>query len=262
MKYQSIKTLAAMTAASLLVTAPAYADWVGQGEAGIVVASGNAESENANIGLAFINEGVNWTHELGFKLLKASADDEDTAESISADYIAKRDLTDRSYLFAGLSYLDDSFDGFTEQASAMAGYGYRFIDTEAVGFEVGVGVGYRDTSELIVFDAEGAQLEGDDENIAEFIDGTEIEGEDLSNATGVLLMNYRNKFTDNAEFVDSFKAEIGSNNTFVENEAALIVSMNESFALKAGLLIRHNTDPAEGAEETDTITSINLVYNF
>jgi len=38
--------------------------------------------------------------------------------------------------------------------------------------------------------------------------------------------------------------------------------MNEVFSLKAGVIIRHNTDPALGADDTDTITSLNLVYNF
>ncbi|MBX2849511.1 MAG: DUF481 domain-containing protein [Acidiferrobacterales bacterium] len=245
MRLRVTKILVATAAISAFSSAPAFAAWTGQGEAGLVTASGNTDSENANIGLAFINESEVWTHEIGFKLLQASADGEDTAQSIAADYLAKRDLSERSYLFGGLGYIDDEFDGFTEQLSASVGYGYRVIDTEAVGLEFGVGVGYRDTSELIQLD-----------------DGSELEGKDLSGPTGVLLMNYRNKFTATTEFVDSFRAEIGSDNTFVENEAALIVAMNEKFALKAGLLIRHNTDPAEGFDETDTITSINLVYNF
>lgn len=245
MKFTVKQTLVGMAVVSAFSMSPSFAAWTGQGEAGLVKASGNTDSENANIGLGFINEGDVWTHEVGFKLLQASNDGDDTAESIAADYIAKRDLTERSYLFAGLGYLDDDFDGFTEQTSASVGYGYHVINTEAVGLELGVGVGYRDTSQLLTLD-----------------DGSEVEGDDLSGATGVLLMNYRNKLTANTEFVDAFRAEIGSDNTFVENEAALIVAMNEKFALKAGLLIRHNTDPAEGFDETDSITSINLVYNF
>lgn len=245
MRLTAKKTLLGIAVVTALSASPSFAAWTGSGEAGLVKASGNTDSENANIGLAFVNEGEVWSHELGFKLLQASTDGEDSADSVSADYLAKRDLSERSYLFAGLGYLDDGFDGFTEQTSASVGYGYRVIDTEDVGLELGIGIGYRDTSQLLVLE-----------------DGSELEGDDVSGATGVLLMNYRNKITANTEFVDAFRAEIGSDNTFVENEAALIVAMNEKFALKAGLLIRHNTDPAEGFDETDTITSINLVYNF
>ena len=40
--------------------------------------------------------------------------------------------------------------------------------------------------------------------------------------------------------------------------------MNERFALKAALQTRHNTDvdQAGGVRKTDTLTTVNLVYNF
>ncbi len=233
-------------AVSLCISNTAFAQgWKGQGEAGLVKASGNTESENANLGLKFSKEGNVWTNELAFSLLKTSADNVDSADSLSADYTLKRSLTERSNIFFNLSYLDDDFDGFTEQVGAAVGYGYKVIDTDPVGWELGAGVGYRDTSELLLLE-----------------DGSRVEGDDLSGATFVVRSNYRNQLTDNTQFIDTFKAEIGSDNTFVENEAALVVSMNEKFALKAGLIIRHNTDPAEGFDDTDTISSVSLVYNF
>lgn len=233
-------------ALSLAATVTANAEgWTGQGEAGLIKASGNTESENFNVGLNFKNEGEFLSHELNFGLYQASADDVDSAESVAASYTLKYNLTDRSYLFGALSYLDDEFDGFTEQSSAAVGYGYKVIDSEPVAWDLGAGVGYRDTSELTILD-----------------DGSELEGDDLSGETFVILSDYRNQITSNTQFLDRFIAEIGSDNTFVENDAALVVSMNDKFALKAGVLVRHNTDPAPGADETDTITSINLLYNF
>jgi len=223
-----------------------YAEpWTGQGEAGLIKASGNTDSENANIGLNFKKEGDLLSHELAFGMYRASTENVDSAESINASYTLKYTLTERSYVFGSLSYLDDEFDGFTEQSSIAAGYGYKVIDTEPVGWDVGLGVGYRDTSELL-------KLE----------DGTEVEGKDLSGPTLVLRSDYRIQLTSNTEFVDKFVAEIGSDNSYIENSAALVVAMNDKFALKAGVLFRHNTDPAPGTDDTDTITSMNLVYNF
>lgn len=240
------KILILSAAMSLAASTTIYAQgWTGQGEAGLIKASGNTDSENFNVGLNFKNEGEIITHELNFNLYQASADNVDSAESIAAAYRIKYNLTDRSFLFGGVSFLDDEFDGFTEQTSISAGYGYKVIDTEPVGWDTGIGIGYRDTSELTILD-----------------DGTEIEGEDLSGETLVLVSNYRNQLTPNTQFIDDFVAEIGSDNTYLENDAALIVSMNEKFSLKAGILVRHNTDPAPDADETDTITSINLLYNF
>ncbi len=245
MKRLALKFNLSIALASM-ISLPVLAEgWSGKGEAGLVKASGNTDSTSANLGLGFINESGIWKHELGFAYFNASNNGNDTAKSLAADYIAKRDLTERSYLFGKISHLDDDFDGFTEQDSVAAGYGYHVIDTEKVGLELGIGIGYRDTSELTIL-----------------ADGSELKGKDLSNATGVFLMSYRNQLTDNTQFVDGFKAEAGSDNTFIENDASLIVAMNEKFALKAGILIRHNTDPSPGADETDTISTINLVYNI
>lgn len=242
-KYATLLTLLSLLSTSI-INAKAQT-WTGQGEAGLIVASGNTDSETANVGLNFKRDGEVYQHEIGFGLYRASNNDVDAAESFNADYTIKRILSDRRLVFASLSFLDDEFDGFTEQLSASVGYGYKVFDTEPSAWEVGVGVGFRDTSELIRLD-----------------DGTEIDGMDLSGATLVLRSDYRTKLTPNTEFVDKFVAELSADNSFLENDAAIIVSMNEQFALKAGLLIRHNTDPAPGADETDTISSVNLVYNF
>ena len=221
------------------------AEWQGQGEVGLVKTSGNTESESFNVGLNFKKELQAWTHELGVSFYQASSEDTRSASSMAADYTAKYSITERRYLFSSISYLDDDFDGFTEQSSASLGYGYHVIKSKPTAWEVGIGIGYRDTSKLI-----------------KLSDRSEVEGEDISSGTLVLRSDYRHQLTTNTKFSDSFVAEIGSDNSFIENEAALIVSMNEKFALKAGLLIRHNSDPAPGADETDSISSVNIVYSF
>jgi len=38
--------------------------------------------------------------------------------------------------------------------------------------------------------------------------------------------------------------------------------MNTKLALAVGCAVRHNTDPSEGFEETDTLTTVNPVYEF
>jgi len=240
-----MKILSTLLLTACLSTAAHAEGWSGQGEAGLVVASGNTDTETLNVGLKFEKKSELWDHEIGFNAYQASNDDVDTAESINATYTLKRNLTERSNIFLNLGYLDDDFDGFTEQLSVSAGYGYKVIKNERTTWETGVGIGYRDTSELTLLD-----------------DGSEIEGDDLSGVTFVLRSDYSHQITDNTKFVDSFKAEIGSDNTYVENDASLFVAMNERFSLKVGFIVRHNTDPAAGSDETDTISSLSLVYGF
>lgn len=220
-------------------------DWSGQGEAGFVSSSGNTESEKYNLGIALKKEGTEWINDIGVRYFKSSDDGIDSADSLSADYTLKRVLSERRYIFGSLGYLDDEFDGFTEQSSVSVGFGYHVYLPDPIAWEVGIGIGYRDTSELTILD-----------------DGSEIEGDDLSGETLVLRSNYTHQLTDSTQFIDTFKAEIGSDNTFIENDAALSVAISDAFALKASYLVRHNTDPAEGSDETDTLTSISLVYQF
>ncbi len=243
---KNMVSLAVLSGISLNVSAQQDSEgWSGQGEAGFVKASGNTDSENLNVGLSFLKDGELWDHEIKLIALNASNSGADTADSLAADYTLKRALTERSNIFFNLGYLDDDFDGFTEQYSTSLGYGYKVVDTEKVKWETGIGLGYRDTSTELLLD-----------------DGSRIEGEDVSGATLVLRSDYSHQFTDNTQFIDKFKAELGADNSFIENDAALYVAMNERFSLKAGILIRHNTDPAPGVDETDTITSFSLVYKF
>lgn len=220
-------------------------EWSGTGEVGLIKSSGNSDNENFNVGLAFERKTEIWEQDVHLKYFKSSSDGIESADTVSANYQAKRSLSEKSYVFAGVDYLDDSFDGFTEQFGASLGYGYRIYDSEPLSWEVGIGIGYRDTSELITL-----------------ANGDEIEGKDLSGATLVLRSEYAYQLTDNSKISDDFRADIGSDNSFIENNLALTVAMNDQFALKAGVLVRHNTDPAPGKKETDTVSSINLVYNF
>lgn len=230
--------------ASLTTNAQAQ-NWTGQGEAGIVSASGNTDSETINVGLKFKKSTENWSHAINLSAFKTSSDNQDTANNISAGYTLKRNLTDRSNIFLDIGFLDDDFDGFTEHLSTSLGYGYKVINNDKTQWETGIGAGYRDTSELTILD-----------------DGSELEGDDLSSVTFVLRSDYTNQLTSTTKFVDAFKAEFGAENTYIENDASLYVSMSERFSLKVGFIVRHNTDPAAGSDETDTISSLSLVYSF
>ena len=232
------------------VNAEAEEGWKGQGEAGFVTTSGNTDSDSLNLGLKFEKSGKVWDHEIGLAAYQASQEGIDTAENFSANYTLKRNLTERSNIFFNLGYLDDDFDGFTEQWSAAVGYGYKVFNGESVKWETGAGVGYRDTT----------QVEVQRDEFGDIVE--EIEGDDVSGATFVLRSDFEAKISETTKFVDNFKAEIGSDNTYVENDAALFVAINQSFSLKLGYLVRYNSDPADDADDTDTITSLNLVYGF
>jgi putative salt-induced outer membrane protein len=76
------------------------------------------------------------------------------------------------------------------------------------------------------------------------------------------LITFKHKFNDVTSFENTSLIETGSNNTFLQNDAGLAVSMNEKLALKLGYQVRHNSDVSPGKENTDQLITTNLVYKF
>lgn len=236
---------------SLLLSNLAKAEgWSGEGEVGYVKASGNTSSENLNLGLDLKHESELWTNNMNIEAFKASSDDIELSNSVSAGYLLERALTKRSDLFFSLGYLDDDFDGFTEQRSVSFGYGYKLFDRITTKWDLGAGVGYRDT-ELIAFNIDP-------------VDGSSVPSSSLSinGPTFVIRSDYEHQLTETTRLSDNFRGEFGSDNSFIENEAAVRFLINSNFSFKLSLVVRHNTDPAEQVDKTDTLTVLSLVYSL
>ncbi len=73
---------------------------------------------------------------------------------------------------------------------------------------------------------------------------------------------YEHNFTENTKITNKFLAESGSENTALQDDLALQVSMTKTLALAVGYGIRYNTDPPPLSETTDTLITVNLVYNI
>jgi putative salt-induced outer membrane protein YdiY len=74
--------------------------------------------------------------------------------------------------------------------------------------------------------------------------------------------NYEHDLTATTKLRNKLLAESGADNTSLANDIALEVSMTSSFALAVGFGIRYNSDPPPLSESTDTLTTLNLVYNM
>jgi putative salt-induced outer membrane protein len=75
-------------------------------------------------------------------------------------------------------------------------------------------------------------------------------------------LDYDHELTATTSVLDKFLVEAGSDNTFVQNDIALQVKITDVLALAVGYSVRHNTDPQVGFEKTDTLTTVNLVYEL
>ncbi len=264
--------LAALPVAALADDASTTNDggWSGSGEAGFAAARGNAKSENLNAKLTFKKEDDQWKDMFYLTALRSKGEvtsyvpgGNDTVLAVkNYDTTANRyeagasvgyKFDERSYLVGALRYENDDFSPYEYQAVASIGYGYTVLKTSSDEFSVEVGPGYKRYQLNDVIGPEKDPLTG-----LGVVHKFGSEGEVIGRG----LLAYKHNFTDTTAFVDTLLVEAGSDNTFVQNDAGLAVSINKAFALKLSYQIRHNTDVLPGTKKTDQLMTTNLVYNF
>lgn len=223
-----------------LVTLSAMAEtgqWSGSGEFGLVFSRGNSDTESANARLEALYERNNWSNESTLSGVYSR----DSGQTSSNRFVAanRTDFRfgDHRYAVGALRYDRDRFSSLKYQASAALGYGYRLVDTKVHLLRVEAGPGLR-LSEV--------RATGNEEN----------------QLIGRAFFDYTWNVSETTEFQNKLLIEAGSDNTFAENAAGLSVAINARMSLKAGLTVRHNTDVDPGTKKTDTLSTVNLVYNF
>ena len=230
-----------------LLTAPARADWTGKGEAGLVISSGNTETKTANAKLAMAREAGKWKNAFGLAGLYAADDVDKTAQRWEALTQSDYNFSPRTFWFGAARYEDDEFSGFEYQATLSTGLGRKFIDVDRTKFTGTVGVGYKVMETRDAFDDAGVLTTPGERQTDAILRGT---------------LDFDHKLTGNTSVINKFVVEAGSDNTFLQNELSLQVRMMEALALAVGYAVRHNTDPPAGFKKTDTLTTINLVYEI
>jgi len=217
------------------ISSPAAADWTGKGELGGSFASGNSENEAVNAALEMKYEQDSWAHTVGFAGNYGNDGTDTTAQRWELRGQSDYEFTERAYWFGAARYEDDRFSAYDYQTSLSTGLGYRLIDSERTKLWVQGGPGYR---------------------FAKLRDSGE--SEDGLIFRGNLGWDYQ--FTETTKVVERFLVEAGSDNTYLQNDIGLEVTITGALGLRLGYQVRHNTDVAPGIEKTDTLTTIGLIY--
>jgi putative salt-induced outer membrane protein len=173
-----------------------------------------------------------------------------TAERYEARYQADYKINDRLSWFGSLRGEQDRFSGIAYQATAATGASYQFIDNPRTKLTTSLGAGIRRSRDETLVKSEAGEV----------LD--RIEGQVSDDVVGQLTANYEHELTATTKLTNKLLAESGGDNTAVQNDLAMAVNMTQSFALALGFAIRYNSDPPPLAESTDTLTTINLVYNI
>jgi len=236
-------------ASTLMLSVSAYAQdeeeeivlgWSGTGEFGFVSTTGNTETVALNAKLNFILQRERWRHRFSGTALMTSEDGTKDNERYTVEVQSDRKLSEKSWLFGAFRWDADKFGSYDPQTSFSVGYGHQLMKSEKHSLIGEAGVGYRKLEET-------------------------VSGRSSSEAIGRFLLDDSWQVFQSTLWTNRLLIEAGSSNTFTQFNTGLAVSMTERFALKLGFEIRNNTDVPKGiadSENTDTITSANLVYNF
>lgn len=210
--------------------------FTGEGGLGMAANRGNTESESFNSKLRLAYEVDRWKHQFAIDARKTTENEITIGERYLFTEKSDYNFSERTYAFGAFRYDDDRFSGFEYQSSLTGGIGWHVIDNDKAKFDLEVGAGYKE-SEL-----QTGMVE--EETIARL-------GE-----------HYENQLTESTRIIQDLLVEAGSDQTTTEFNAALNVSMNSHLALQLSLGIKHTSNPPPGLEDTDTISAINLIYNF
>jgi Putative salt-induced outer membrane protein len=248
--------------AGSLDTAASNGGWTGSGEFGFASARGNSRTDNINAKLGLSQENEYWRNNFFLNGMRSKGEvtvvDSNgnqidqfstTANRYDGGASVGYKLDPRSYIVGAARYEHDDFGANRWQAIVSLGYGYIALKNERseLSFEIGPGYKRYQPADAVV------EINGVD---------TLIQQERQSELVARGLINYKYRLTDNTAFEDSLLLEAGSKNKYYQNDAGLSVSMTKKMALKLGFQVRYNSDVQPGTQNTDTLTTTNLVYNF
>lgn len=225
--------------ALLLCALPAAAQWTGKGEAGVALASGNTDTKTANAKVAASLKADTWEHSgtLAGQYVRNGGDT--TAKRWELGAQTRYSFSGNTFWYGGARYEQDRFSGFDHQGVVNTGIGRRFIDNDTTKLAGQAGIGYKFYETL----------------------GTLAEpGSTDSSVAGVANLDFEHQLTSTTSVFNRFGAEFTSDSNFFQNQIGVAVKMTDRIALSLAYAVRHNTAPPSGFRKTDTLSTVNLVY--
>lgn len=232
----------------VLNAAQAQANWQSQAEIGAVMSRGNSDTQTGNAKMQIVRQTDRTKHDFGASGLYGETKHDVTAQRWDVRFQTDLTINEKSFWFGNARYQDDEFSGFDFQGSTSTGFGYAFFDSQDTILRAQLGLGYR------VLRPE--QLVKDENDI---VIGR-IQGETGNDATANGAVKFEHSLNDATRVVNNFLVEAGQDNTAIQNDLALQVRMTEVFALSVGFSVRNNSNPPSPLSNTDTLTTLNLVY--
>lgn len=224
--------------------------WKVSTELGVISTSGNTETTSVQGKIDVKQHLTRWHNHYIFSALfkedQVTQDDgtkttEKTAEKYFGSIKSAYQLeNEHSNFFVFGSHAEDEFGSYNRYSTAAIGYGMRLFNGESVQLDAEIGPGY-------------------------FRGERVLEDETVETETGMILRGAASlawQISPSAEFKQTLSVESGDDNTRTVAESSLSTRINASMQMKVGFNVANDSNVAPDKENTDTMTYVNLVYNF
>lgn len=239
--------LAAMALVLSLTCQLAHAQWTARVEAGLVAARGNSDTDTANLKFEVQRQYVRWKHGLEGAGVYASDDTGAITQRWNLREQSDYAFHEKGFWFGSGRYEEDRFSGFEYQATIGTGLGWRFFDDDITKFSMQLGGGYKILRTRDSLADDGVTI---------------IPGTRERESIGQFMLDFERQLTGTTKVLNKLLVESGSDNTFVQNDTSLQVTILGALSLAVGYSVRYNTDPPPEFTTTDTLTTLNLVYEL
>jgi putative salt-induced outer membrane protein len=213
--------------------------WSGEAEIGGLYQTGNSPLDTVSASGKLIYQRGDWENEFGLSYNFVNDSGTTTTRRFVARNQTKYSLSESWYATSRLRFVDDKDDGFQWQTFELVGPGYRIFDTDKLKLSVEAGPGLRQARER---SADGGSVNND--------------------LVGWAATDIAWKITEGTKFTNSFATSGNSKRVQLDNTTALTLKIVDDFSARLSYEVRHDTDPGDDANKTDTTAKASLVYGF
>ena len=227
-------------------------------ELGLLFKTGNAKSGDIKAGLNIKHEEGRWLNLLAFNALakKLEKEGEDSFESTDNKWniLGQTNYSleegGKNYLYGNLFYQQDKFSSFSYQTSASMGWGRHWWETETSSFFVDIGPGIKyDVLRAVPAIAPTPAIPENSESA-------------VIVQTQALYTRQINEFVEFKQYFVVKQAFESGKNSVYKSETSLTTKLIDSLQFKFAFRIDYDTEVEAGFENTNTETSVTLVYSF
>lgn len=212
-------------------------NWDGRGEIGGFQSAGNANVLGITAALNLNKIGYNWRHRLNGRVDYQESNNVVRRQQYLATYEPNRRISDNVFGFGFLQYESDQFQGFTDRYTVAGGLRYELVDDGAVTLSAKAGPAWR---------------------VTEFVDTQET----LSELAALGAFDVSWKVAQNITLTNNSNLILQPSNSTLVSQTGALAKVSGKLSVRLSYTLEYNTQPPPGAENTDTLSRITLIYDF